>query len=389
MLEISNFFEAIRPKMAKFLNGFTASGANSTNWAKFPLPREEFPIPDLLLVLLRDTMKFRWAGPGEKVRWTIYFWVDNRPFAIELAKFGLRLHYQKEDQASIQRVCGQLQAALGQLEKQIKPLINNQIAVGNVTLQNRSSQFHARYRFFRGKADTAFDEAAHRSVRSAPTKDVDEPQDSFAHIIKNFSAKLKSGYEGFYYSVAMVDAYFSYLEHRLVLLRVFQGAAVPSGGTKELFTANWDDKLKIVLGEKQREYATLLGRLRTIKENIRNPFAHGGSQNDGGSIFCHFPGITPIPGNLSHTRDSANFKWIPLDTDDHQTICQLFDDTDTALRSGPLERPSLLTDGGIHPVLTSEELAKYEGLCKGSIESVQTYIEYWNHLQDKHENMDY
>ena len=28
-----------------------------------------------------------------------------------------------------------------------------------------------------------------------------------------------------------------------------------------------------------------------LKERIRNPFAHGGTENDRGSIYCHIPGV--------------------------------------------------------------------------------------------------
>ncbi len=385
----SNFFEAIRPSVAKALNGFAASGDKPNSWVMRSLPRDEFPVPDLLLVLLRDTMGFKWQGVGEKVRWTTYFWVNDKPFAVELAKFGLRLHHEENDRASVPRVCGQLKQALGRLETRMKPLIETQVAAGNVTLQNRSGEFKARYQFFRDKADGAFGASACKPRRATPVRSEDEPLSNLTQLFESFTSQLEARREGFYYSVAMVDAYFSYLEQRLVLLRAFQGTPMPGGGIKEILTARWDNKFKTVLGSLQAVHAPLLGRLRAVKENVRNPFAHGGSQNDGGAIFCHVPGVGSIPGNLSRTRDSANFKWIPIDTEDHQTICRLFDDTDKVLCSGSLAKPSLLADGGLHPVWTDAVLAEYKRLGRQSVKSVNAYVERWNHFQDQHDNMDY
>ena len=389
MSKATNLFEAMRPSVTKALNGFAATGDEPTDWITTPLSRSEFPVPELLLVLLRNVMGFESESVGEKVRWTVYFWGNGKPFAVELAKFGLRLYHERSDHASVQRVCGQLKQALGRLETRMKPLLDTQVAAGNITLQNRSHEFKARYQFFREKADAAFRAATRKPRQTKTGQKHGELPGSLTQLLEGFSGHLKARREGFYFSVAMVDAYFSYLEQRLVLLRAFQGAPMPSGGIKDIVAARWDDKFKAVLGSLDSTHGPLLGRLRAIKENVRNPFAHGGSQNDGGAIFCHVPGVGPIPGNLSRTKNSANFKWIPVDTDDHQTACKLFDDTDDVLCSGPLSKPSLLADGGLHPVWTKESMSEYRKLGRKSVKSINAYIERWNYFQDQHDNMDY
>lgn len=83
---------------------------------------------------------------------------------------------------------------------------------------------------------------------------------------------------------------------------------LPEGGIEKVLAARWDDKLQAVLGAGSQAHGRMIGRLRDIKERIRNPFAHGGTENDRGSIYCHIPGVGTIPGNMSRTKNSAHFK---------------------------------------------------------------------------------
>jgi hypothetical protein len=48
---------------------------------------------------------------------------------------------------------------------------------------------------------------------------------------------------------------------------------------------------------------TLYSRLKRIKERVRNPFAHGGVENDGGSLLVHIPTIGAMPANFTQIRD--------------------------------------------------------------------------------------
>jgi hypothetical protein len=69
----------------------------------------------------------------------------------------------------------------------------------------------------------------------------------------------------------MIDAYFSCLEHRLILLRAFSGRSLAPGELSQLLVAKWDEKLKgVLMAASHRTNELLLGRLRAIKERIRN-----------------------------------------------------------------------------------------------------------------------
>ena len=188
----------------------------------------------------------------------------------------------------------------------------------------------------------------------------------------------------------MVDAYCSALEHRLVLMRAFLGTPLAASELGAILRSNWDDKLKVVLPiEGNRDAELLLGTMRRIKERIRNPFAHGGVENDGGSLFFHLPNVGAIPANFSKFGDSARFSFIPVEADDHAHCCAAFDQLDTLLRTGPFAKPHRLLQSGVDPSFDQETLASYAKAVSGDDEDLERFIDRWNHEWERHANMDY
>ena len=339
-------------------------------------------------------MGFEWSGHGDKVRWSIYFTVSDVPICLELAKFGMRIWHPKEDQPNKKRIIGQLQSALRRLEEHLMPLIDASINDGEVTVANHSSEFRDRYEFFREKAGLSYAEAAAVEAKKEESigarKKKSDEIGTITALLGGFGEVMRNRREGFYYSVSMIDAYFSYLEHRTTLLRAFIGKPIDKGNFKTILGAKWDDKLRMIApSPTSREFQTLLGRLRELKERIRNPFAHGGVENDGGSIFCHIPNVGAIPGNLSRIKNSARFRFIPVDTEDHTSVCELFDDVDSFLSKDQLAIPCALAEGGVHPAWDNHNLSEYAKLNSSTMQEVTEFIMHWNRLQDMHENMDY
>lgn len=388
-----NPIASARAAFARDLAGFSKAEPGATEnlgkWTWSRPSREEFPVPELLLMLLRNVMGFQWSGHEEKVRWAVHFNFNGELVRIELAKFGLRIWYRENSDVNINRIKGQLKKALGRLEKHLMPLIDSAIKSGDATIANRSHEFRHRYEFFRDRAAVSF-KKAERPTRSKSKEKNKNLSQGLTAIMGEFQRTIKLKNEGFYYSVAMIDAYFSYLEHRLTLLRAFTGKPIMEGELETILGAKWDEKLKMVIPKSDAGTCRLiLGRLRELKERIRNPFAHGGVENDRGSIFCHVPYVGAIPGNLSRTRNSARFEFIPVDTDDHASACKLFDEVDALLCAASMTIPSALADGGVNPAWDKDSLREYAALNESTSQDVEEYISHWNDVQDMHDNMDY
>ena len=343
----------------------------------------------MLLLMLRNFLGWRWYGPGEKVRWTVYGTFSGEPIAIELGKFGLTLLSSPALNKSQKRIEGQLKSAVKIVEKFIKPVLEQQIFSGNVGLGNHLTEFVSRYEFFRSQADKAF-RRAKRKVKEKPTAGNEHPEGIISVLMLGYNRSMKAQQEGFYHSVAMVDAYFSALEHRLNLLRAFTGVPLPEDGFKAFMSKTWNEKLDELLGANPSPKArkTLQG-MRDIKERIRNPFAHGGYENDKGALHVHIPSIGTIPGNITKFGKSARFSLIPIGANDHELNCTVFDEVDKLLSMGHLAGAYRLMEAGIDPSFDEESLQSYKEAISGGEEALERFIDHWSHLWELHTNMDY
>lgn len=118
--------------------------------------------------------------------------------------------------------------------------------------------------------------------------------------------------EGFFYSVAMVDAFYSRLEHQLILLRAFHGRPLTQGELKAFLSLNWDEKIRAFIDvDANAATQKLYSQLKQLKERIRNPFSHGGVENDGGSLFVHAPSIGALPRELHEIQAKCPIQPVP------------------------------------------------------------------------------
>lgn len=333
----------LRAAVSGVLKGFTASPASGQSSGKTHSYRPDtarFPVPELVLFLFRDVLDWTYYGPWEKVRWTVIGAVDGHLVAFELRKFGFTISRPPDRPDLDQRIEGQLVAALKCVERHLAPLAHDQVAAGEVLIVNRLYEFDERYRFFRGLADASYTAGVDPPPTPADATLREPVQDRLDRITASINACSVSRRRGFFHSGAMIDAWFSCLEHRLVLLRAFTGRPLAAGELLAFLTAKWDDKLKGVLPTPlPREAESLLGRLRGVKERIRNPLAHGGVENDGGSLFFHLPHVGSVPANFTRYGKSARFSILPVGASDHHEICGLFDAVDKLLSTDTLGAP--------------------------------------------------
>jgi hypothetical protein len=168
------------------------------------------------------------------------------------------------------------------------------------------------------------------------------------------------------------------------------GTPMVAGELRRLLLSKWDDKLKVVLpvaGDKDAEL--LLARMRRIKERIRNPFAHGGVENDGGSLFFHLPRVGAIPANFSQFGSSVRFSFVPIEADDHAECCASFDQLDRLLSTGNLCGPHRLMDAGIDPSFDAQSLKNYAEAIAAGDDGVEHFIRRWGQEWERHTNMNY
>jgi len=399
--ETDSYTQDLKAKLVKAMPGFSSDFPDDLDPYTMEVSspnRTDFPVPELLLMLLRNLMGWSWSGHGEKVRWTVYGSVDGAPIGFELRKFGLRILYTDDPKPNYKSLVGRLHAGLRVLESVLAIYAKGQLNVGNLSIENRHAQFENRYRFFRWKADKSFKKADPARVKKNEKKkrkrkhgkSTGEIDGGIFSLTDGINKTWRARSAGFYYSAAMVDAYFSCLEHQAILLRAFTGQAMQEGDVLDLINAKWDTKLKGIIDfDQDYEAGICLGRMRQIKARVRNPFAHGGMENDGASLMFHVPNLGALPANLSAIKDSVQFSFFPIEENRHSDICATFDDLDTLLRSSELEGPYRLMNAGIDPSFDADTLAKYAGLHRAGTDALEQFIDRWAYEWERHANMDY
>ncbi len=350
-----------------------------------------FPVPELVLFALREVMGFRWSGVGEKVRWSVYATVDGEPFVFELRKFGFAIGYRDGvPHALVKRVEGQLSSSLRLLEPLLGEFAKGQIAEGNLTLANRMGEFTNRYDYFRQLADDAFAPDPEPLAETGATDGALGVTAFAADLTARMNRSVGREQDGYFASGAMVDAYFSRLEHRVLLLRAFIGRPLATGEFRAFLEKSWDERLCEVAdfkGDPVR--GQLLGRLRGAKATIRNPLAHGGVENDGGSFYFHLPRVGAIPANLSRYRGRLSMSFFPIAGGTHAETCALFDEVDATLEQGELELPNEFVRWGIDPQFDAEAIARYAKAIAGGADAVEALVERLSREWERHSNMDY
>jgi hypothetical protein len=384
--------EILKARLSKALRGFESGlPEGMSDWDLTPHSPEAslFPVPELVLFGLRNMLGFQWTGPWEKVRWTVYATVEGEPFAFALQKFGFRILTRREvPQKLLARVTGQLSGSLKLLEPLLKIYAEAQIADGNLTLENRMSLYDGRYTYFRQLADQAF--SFEPEIQQASSKKQHGDIKIFEALTEQMNLKADADHRGFFASGAMVDAWFSRLEHRMLLLRAFLGRPMLTGAFNTFLTSRWDDRLVALFdGEMDDKTGALLGELRDVKATIRNPLAHGGVENDGGAFYFHLPGVGAIPANLSRYRGRLRMSFVPIPASTHAQTCALFDAVDEILSTGRFQLANEFVRWGIDPQFDGESIASYGNAIAAGADAVEALVERLSHEWERHTNMDY
>src|SRR5581483_6323504 len=258
-----------------------------------------FPIPDVILVGLTQLLDLKRFGPGEKLRWGVRANFRNEPFTVTLEKFGPRLYVRPEARTTVEQC---LLKVAKFAEMYLQEVANSQIHAGHVTIENQFRSFEGQYRFFRTRARQAY-----HARRPSKAK---AESDGFSEVVKSINASARREMRGSYYATAMLDAYFSKLEHVLVLVLPFLAYDAGQGRLVDFVASDWGDKWKEVFGAKNREAMRVYNSLRQVKESIRNPAAHGGFAKKGTSFFFHVDTVGALPGTLSeHSKTEVRLRF--------------------------------------------------------------------------------
>jgi hypothetical protein len=321
-----------RERIERAMAGRFAAGSREQPWpgawsggAKLSVPPAELPVPGLARWLLHDFLGGPDLGHDEKIAWQVRFTFDGRQCALAFEKFGLRLYFSPDALDGEPALRGFADELLRRLKKAIRvaesevfrSFAGQQMADGQVTVTNQYHQLRMMYEHFRAAAEN-------------PTLPVsaDDADDDTGIDFSGWNRAIAVDRMRFFNGVAMVNAYFSLLEHLIVLIWPFVNYQPGVDDLQRFVGDRWADKYKRLFDvNADRQAKTLYDRLRDAAEEYRNTYAHGAFDKMGGAFVIHFTGGA-MPAVLSDIRDHRLLGFSPLPEPDLASITALFDEVD-------------------------------------------------------------
>jgi hypothetical protein len=385
--DIEKFIKDVR---TSFLKDFAIPGdaessiLPSAKSHQSKIDRSDIPVPELVRFTLGIILQLPVYGPGEKLRWEMPFLFKNIRCAFALEKFGLRLYVRSPGTQLVdgdkisEEIIGKLRKAIHRTERVLLiPFANEQIENSQFTIVNRYHSLMNRFIYFRDKAG-----------KTSKNRDKVKGKGKIGELAKLLNYMVRLENELFYNTLAMLDAYFSFLEHLFVLV-----APLSSDRIKlvEFISCVWADKFKQLFDLKLHPKAkSFYDKLNDIKERYRNVYAHGGFEKGGASLYVHFPGIGAIPAQFSKIKNSPHFNFFPIQEESFRDICRLLDDFDEWLRSeaSGLAKAIKYVESGLDIPCDRQSIAEIRAAMK-SEGALKALIERESYLWAMHTNMDY
>ena len=369
-------------KLKLILKDFSipVGGENERTDKGIVLSRDEIPVPQIIFFLLAKILEYPNQTHLEKTLWIIAFKFKGEFFEIAYQKFGLRLYFsqsiQDEDdfQSYKKEILYYLRAAIREIEKYVlKDYAKKQIEDWQITIDNQYVKFTNMYHYFREQAAESF---GTEKVVSKGAKSV-------------FGNFFQWNLIGFYNTSAMLDTFFSRLEHLLVLSLPFLNIDKSKIDLVKYISSNWSDKYKLVFDITTNAIAKeYYDKLYEVKEKFRNTYSHGGFEKEGASLFFHLPEVGAIPCSLSKFKDSPHFNFFPIEAHTFDELCKLFDDFDSWLEKSRIKYGLMFANTGIEISYDDKSLLEYAEAMK-SDDDFQRLIDKRGYYSDMYANMDF
>ena len=342
------------------------------------LPRTLAPEPAVLYYLLRFVLGFRDLGPTEKTAWECVFECDGVRASVAHRKLGVYLYIDKAgvaDRTEARVLATQIRMALRRALEVVNTEYLNafaeaQLREGNVTVLNQHARLREMVDYFRDRAMAAYAGEGHVGpARRLFTRET----------------------EGFFNTVAMASAYYSWLEHLLVLALPFvtSESAEPLD-VRAFMKKRWHQKFAVVLDVgSDRLAARYLDRLRDNADRYRNPYLHGSVDTHSEAVGFHLPGCGAVSMNLGERGWTPGLLLYPFDERGFSHAAKLFDATDRFLRRHRRTRyPMRWAEAGQDVAFDPGSRAEYKEACR-SDEDFDRYVEASALAWERDVNMDW
>ncbi len=377
--------KSLRHCLKDFTNDFDSwEGDAFLKQEHVEIPPNLSPPPYIVFLTFVGILEFRYWGRWEKTAWMIPVSYRDVPLLLSHQKFGFRIHSLPQSPPSselVREMLVQLNRSLRIADGLLQSDIQEQLENGHITVVNSYVKLSNMYKFFR--------DSAKRSYKRKPSNPKVFKRDEAGNPIASVYSPWKYKIEGFYYSVAMIDAFFSRLEHLLILTIPFVRFDASKYSLPSLINSNWTEKYKFIFDLTSDKVALRhYEQLRNIKDRYRNIFSHGFFQKDEASLFVHMPVVGAIPAYLSTPEENIQLSIVPISQIAFRQICQAFDSFDRFIRSSNIRFGMRFVEAGLDVAFDSNSVSKYLEATESDAK-FYNFIEYQSCLCDSVTNMDW
>ncbi|MER5930777.1 hypothetical protein [Streptomyces sp. NPDC002054] len=270
------------------------------------------------------------------------------------------------------------------MEKNLLSLMARQsMATGNITVPNLYYKLRGMHEHFRAMAHDAY------SGNSKPKPLADEG-DFGAELTNQLNGFMTARREGLYATVAMVNSYFSLLEHILVLTLPSVNFEPHRESVASFIGSKLFEKYdRVFSGHHTQEIQRVRGKLKDIAEVWRNPYSHGGFDKMHKAIGFQVEGLGVIPIGLSSISDSPEFSLFPDREQGFDGLCATFDEIDDFLSGGPLWASLEWIKAGLDVPLDQRSLRQFKEVVEAGQEQVSNHISRTAYFVEQGWNMDW
>lgn len=385
---------------------------------------DRVPMPKIIHTMFSFALPSICFGRGEKSAWERFFKFKGRTCSLSLGKFGLRLTIAIDASYAIPRQCesdlppvsvgrsvqvsGEVRVLADEIirkinaacsiweRKALKEVAKESLAAGNVTILNQHRTMRRMYEHFRGRAERSwalYDEVvAEVGAPGMGLQDLSAPERvgfHYGHMINKVFMERDQAEIAFYDTIAMINAYFSYLEHLLVL-SIPSTDIDPSNEPVDAFIRSrmFDKFERVFKPSCNAEPRNFKHRLHAVAERWRNPYSHGGFDKHHATIYFHTP-QGGIPIGLSDYRSHPSITFAPEREATFDDARTLFDELDGWLRSSPIGPSLAWAHEGLHVSLDGKSLAEFRAAVLSGHEAFHSYLGTCSVMRDRAENMDW
>ncbi|MFF9841623.1 hypothetical protein [Streptomyces sp. NPDC013740] len=365
------------------------------------MDRKLLPVPGVVQLVMRLGVEAHNLGKAEKLAWEYPFKFRSYSCAVALQKFGMYLYIAPlEDgeadplEGVAREIFGKLSAAGRCIERRLLAKVaKEEVQAGRVAIHNQAGRLRAMYEFFRRLANRAYggEGLLMEDVKNAPASGSTPEAEELARQLKmTFGGPIARDSEGFYATIAMINAYFSLLEHLLVLALPATDFDPKSESITNFIGSKILEKYDRVFDVKLDPVAKKFRvRLQGAAEVWRNPYGHGAFDKGHGTLYFQVPGIGALPAILSDIRTHPTFHFTPGRESAFEESCALFDEIDGWLRSGPVRHGVMWAEAGLGVSYDSLSLDRFRSAVSDGEDAFMRYLESASYAEEQAANMDW